>query len=186
VGRARRLSRDADARERRRAVLALPASLRSLADTLAAADGLVGAAEREAAGIATELDGPEMEALRLALGAGGTGKGTAGTTRGTIGITKDLERRQKARATRAQRDALDRALVDLAGFYRDVLVLQFGAGVPLAHPDVTEQAAAVAATLTPAGTLARLEAILACRTELEQNVKPRFAVGALALALRGQ
>ncbi|MBI1759602.1 MAG: DNA polymerase III subunit delta' [Actinobacteria bacterium] len=185
VGRARRLARDADARDRRGAVLALPASLRSLADTLAAADGLVGAAEREAGAIAAELDGPEAAALRVALGAGGTGKGTAGTARGTVGVTKDLERRQKARATRAQRDALDRALIDLAGFYRDVLVTQFGARVPMAHPDVVDQVVAVAAGLSPAGALARLEAVLACRTELELNVKPRVAVEALTMALRG-
>ena len=61
--------------------------------------------------------------LETALGAGGTGKGAAGAFRGAAGAMKDLERRQKSRATRLKRDALDRALVDLAGFYRDVLAL---------------------------------------------------------------
>ena len=42
--------------------------------------------------------------------------------RGAAGQLKELEKKQKSRATRSQRDALDRALVDLAGFYRDVLV----------------------------------------------------------------
>ena len=45
---------------------------------------------------------------------------------------KDLEDRQKSRATRLKRDALDRALLDLAAFYRDVLVVQLGADVDLA------------------------------------------------------
>jgi len=184
VGRARRLARDAAARERRRAVLSVPASLRSLADCLAAADGLVGAAEDEARVLAIELDGPETEALKIALGAGGTGKGTAAATRGMAGAVKELERRQKSRATRAQRDALDRALVDLAGFYRDVLAVQFGARVPLAHPDFAADVRAVASALSPEGALVRLDAVLACRTELELNVKPRIAVEALAVALR--
>ena len=34
---------------------------------------------------------------------------------------KELEDRQKSRATRIKRDALDLALLDLAAFYRDVL-----------------------------------------------------------------
>ena len=45
---------------------------------------------------------------------------------------KDLEDRQKSRATRLKRDALDRALLDLAAFYRDVLAVQVGARVELA------------------------------------------------------
>lgn len=185
VGRARRLATDADAQRRRRAVLSVPASLRTLADCLAAADGLVSAAEEEARVLAAELDGPETEALKVALGAGGTGKGTAAAARGTAGAVKELERRQKSRSTRAQRDALDRALVDLAGFYRDVLAVQFGARVPAAHPDFDGEVRTVAGGLSPVGTLARLEAVLACRTELELNVKPRIAVEALVVALRG-
>src|SRR5262249_57308892 len=97
--------------------------------------GLVSAAEAEAAAISAELDGPEVEKLKLALGAGGTGKGTAGVTRGTAGAVKELERRQKSRATRTQRDALDRALIDLARFYRGLLAVQFRAAGPMSHPD---------------------------------------------------
>ena len=42
---------------------------------------------------------------------------------------KELEDRQKRRATRTQRDSLDLALTDLTGFYRDVLALQLGSSV---------------------------------------------------------
>jgi DNA polymerase III subunit delta' len=184
VGRARRLAVDPDARARRSAVLSLPASLRSLSAALLAADGLVTAAEDEAKAISGGLDGPEEEALRLALGAGGTGKGAAAAARGSAGALKDLERRQRSRATRTQRDALDRALIDLAGFYRDVLAVQFGSGVPAAHPDFEDEVRTVAGSMTPAQALTKLDAILACRTELELNVKPRIAVDALAAALR--
>ena len=184
VGRSRRLARDPDARERRAAVLSIPASLRSLGACLAAADDLVGAAEQEATARSAELDEPELEALQTALGAGGTGKGAASAARGMTGAIRDLERRQKSRSTRAQRDALDRALVDLASFYRDVLVLHSGADVPPAHPDFADDVAAVAAQLGPADVLRRLDAVLACREAIDLNVKPRIAVEAMTAALR--
>jgi DNA polymerase-3 subunit delta' len=184
VGRARRLARDEAAREHRATVLAIPRSLTSLAACLAAADQLVGAAEDEAAALSADLDAGETEALQIALGAGGTGKGTAGVARGTTGALRELEKRQRSRATRTQRDALDRALVDLAGFYRDVLLVQTRSPVPPAHPDFADDARGVAAQLEPAQVLQRLDAVLACREELELNVKPRIAVEALTAALR--
>jgi len=178
------LARDADARGRRAEVLAIPASLTSLRACLAAADHLVGAAEAEAAAMSEELDSDETEALQTALGAGGTGKGTATLARGTAGAIKELERRQKSRATRTQRDALDRALVDLAAFYRDVLLVQARCDVAPAHPDFGEDVRAVALRLGSAGALRRLDAVLACRDALELNVKPRIAVEAMTAALR--
>ncbi|HEX5494412.1 MAG TPA: DNA polymerase III subunit delta' [Mycobacteriales bacterium] len=184
VGRARRLARDPQARQRRQAVLSIPASLTGLAACFAAADELVRAAEAEAKALSDELDGPEKDALKIALGGGGTGKGTAGAARGTAGAVKEMERRQKSRATRAQRDALDRALVDLAGCYRDVLACQFGADVAPAHPDMAAEVRRLAGLLTPESVLHRLDAVLACRRALELNVKPRIAVEAMTVALR--
>jgi len=184
VGRSRRLAHDADARARRAEVLAIPASLTSLAACLAAADHLVGAAEAEAAAITVERDAGEAEALQTALGAGGTGKGAAAASRGATAAVRELERRQRSRATRTQRDALDRALVDLAAFYRDVLLRQAGAAVAPAHPDFADDVTAVARLITPGGALQRLDAVLACREAVELNVKPRVAVEAMTAALR--
>jgi DNA polymerase-3 subunit delta' len=184
VGRSRRLARDADARGRRGQVLAIPASLTSLQACLEAADQLVGAAEAEAAALSAELDSSETESLQVALGAGGTGKGVAASVRGSAGALRELEKRQKSRATRAQRDALDRALVDLAAFYRDVLVRQAGSDIAPAHPDLADDVATVAGRISSAGALRRLDAILACREALELNVKPRIAVEAMTAALR--
>ena len=184
VGRSRRLAHDADARARRAEVLAIPASLTSLAACLAAADHLVGAAEAEAAANTVERDAGEAEALQTALGAGGTGKGAAAVSRGATAAVRELERRQRSRATRTQRDALDRALVDLAAFYRDVLLRQAGAAVAPAHPDFADDVTAVARRITPGGALQRLDAVLACREAVELNVKPRVAVEAMTAALR--
>jgi DNA polymerase III subunit delta' len=183
VGRARRLARDPDARDRRAAVLAIPRRLTGIGACFDAANALIAAAEAEAASATAELDTKERSEMETALGAGGTGRGASGAIRGAAGVLKDLERRQKSRATRTQRDALDRALVDLAGFYRDVLAMILGAPVASVHSDVAEAAAQAAARWTAEGTLRRLEAVLACRGAIEENVKPRIAVESMMLAL---
>lgn len=187
VGRARRLARDEAAREHRANVLAIPASLTSLAACMRAAERLLAAAEAEKAALAAELDAEETSALETALGVGGTGKGTAAAGRAATAALKDLAKRQKDRGTRTLRDTLDRALVDLAGFYRDVLLVHAGADESLAaraHPDFDDDVRAVALRVPPAGVLQRLDAVLACREALEQNVKPLIALEAMTAALR--
>ena len=183
VGRARRLARDPAARSRREAVLAVPRRLTGVGACFDAASALIEAAEAEAAVAVSEVDTAERTALETALGAGGTGRGASGAIRGGAGALRDLERRQKSRATRSQRDALDRALVDLAGFYRDVLVRCLAAPVAPVHADATSTVDAAAERWTPEAALRRLEAILACRDAIEQNVKPRIAVEAMMLTL---
>ncbi|HYN95610.1 MAG TPA: DNA polymerase III subunit delta' [Pilimelia sp.] len=183
VGRARRLARDPEARQRREAVLSVPKRLTGIGACFDAAARLIEAAEAEAAAAVAELDAKERSGLETALGAGGTGRGAAGAFRGAAGQVKDLERRQKSRATRAQRDALDRALGDLAGFYRDVLAVQFGAPVAAVHADAAPTATAAAANWPAESTLRRLAAVLACRDAIEANVKPRIAVEAMMLSL---
>jgi len=183
VGRARRLARDPQARTTREAVLAVPRKLTGVGACFDAAQALIEAAEAEAVAVTGDLAEREREELKTALGAGGTGRGAANAARGTAGQLKELERRQKSRATRAQRDALDRALVDLAGFYRDVLMLRLGAPVPLVHEDAAETSRAAARKWTPEETLRRIDAVLACREAIEVNVKPRIAVESMMLAL---
>ncbi|NUT54344.1 MAG: DNA polymerase III subunit delta', partial [Saccharothrix sp.] len=184
VGRARRLATDEQSRARREAVLRIPMALRRPADIFTCADQLVAAAEGDALTANEGRDQAEREALETAMGAGGTGKGTAAATRGAKGALKDLEKRQKSRATRTQRDSLDQALVDLASFYRDVLVTATGATAVLNHPDRAEDARSAASSWTPESTLRRLEAVLDCRTALELNVKPRIAVEAMLTTLQ--
>jgi DNA polymerase-3 subunit delta' len=183
VGRARRLARDDKARERRSAVLAVPRQLTGIGACFDAASSLIAAAEAEAEASTAGTDAAERAAMETALGAGGTGKGAAGAARGMAGQLKELERRQKMRATRAQRDALDRALLDLAGFYRDVLALQWSAPIRPVHGDVSAVATAAAQKWRPESTLRRLESVLECRIAIDANVKPRIAVEAMMLRL---
>ncbi|MET8147361.1 DNA polymerase III subunit delta' [Actinoplanes sp. NPDC049668] len=183
VGRAKRLANDPEARGRREAVLAVPRRLTGVGACFDAASALIEAAEAEAATAFTESNTAERTALEQALGAGGTGRGAAGAMRGAAGQLKELEKRQKSRATRSQRDALDRALVDLAGFYRDVLVTNLRAPVAVVHTDTAGASSAAAGKWTAESTLRRLEAVLACRDAIELNVKPRIAVEAMMLNL---
>jgi DNA polymerase-3 subunit delta' len=185
IGRARRLATDEDARRERRDVLALPRSLNTVGQALNAAKDLVDAAKEEADQLAATRDVAEREALSTALGGGATGKGYSGSApKGGAGALKELERTQKSRATRTQRDALDRALIDLAAFYRDVLALQLATGSVPVHADLAEQAATIAHGSPPEATLHRIDAVLACRNAIAANVAPQLAVEAMALALR--
>ena len=185
IGRARRLATDEEARRERLDVLALPRSLGGVGAALTAARDLVDAAQAESARLTSGRDEREKESLSTALGAGATGKGyTGGTPKGGAGALKELEKRQKSRGTRTQRDALDRALIDLAAFYRDVLQVQLGTGADLVHVDLAEQAATIARATTPESTLRRIDAVLACREAVDANVAPLLAVEAMALSLR--
>lgn len=180
IERARRLAVDEQARRRREEVLAVPRRLTSVGPAVAAAEALVKAAEEEAKATTEELNESETAALRQALGESAKGR----MPRGTAGALKELEDRQKSRATRVKRDALDRALLDLAYYYRDVLVLQLGAGSELVNADRADELRAAAAAGTPETTIRRLDAIMECRERLDANVNPLLAVEALTLALR--
>jgi len=187
IGRARRLATDSGAAARRAAVLKVPVQATSLGPALAAAASLVKTAEDEAKSVTEQLDEPEREALRRAYGEGSTGKGVAKAMRGMAGAMKDLEDRQKSRATRVKRDTLDGALLDLAGFYRDVLMVQFGADVAadveLANADRADDVRRVASSSVREGTLRRIQAIMRCRERLTLNVAPLLAVEEMAISL---
>ncbi|MEI4272584.1 DNA polymerase III subunit delta' [Klenkia sp. LSe6-5] len=188
IGRARRLARDDTARTARAAVLDVPLSLTSLAACLQAADGLVGTAAAESAAATSAADAAETEAVKASLGVGARGPGVAAASRGA-GQLKELEKQQKSRATRIGRDTLDRALVDLAAFYRDAMLIAGVRGdltrVPhLNHPDRSADALDLARKVGAEGALRRIDAILAARTALEQAVKPQIAIEAMCVALR--
>ncbi|MFI0914946.1 MULTISPECIES: DNA polymerase III subunit delta' [Streptomyces] len=182
IGRARRLATDERARARRAAVLKMPLRVADMGGCLKAAQELIDAAAEDAKQVAEEVDTKETEELRAALGAAA---GTGGRLpRGTAGAMKELQDRQKRRATRTQRDSLDLALTDLTGFYRDVLAIQLGSRVELANDDARDALERVARGSGPEATLRRIEAITACRQALDRNVAPLLAVEAMAVALR--
>jgi DNA polymerase III subunit delta' len=184
IGRARRLATDEGARQRRQTVLRIPLGLRRAADVFTCADQLISNSEADASTESKARDEDERSELRTAMGGDGIGKGVAGAKRSAEAAVKALEKRQKSRATRTQRDTLDLALIDLAGFYRDVLITASRSGASLTHPDHASEVAQAAAEWTPDSTLRRLEAVLTCRQSIDWNVKPRIAVEAMVTTLR--
>ena len=184
IGRAKRLATDPAAVAQREKALGLARAATRDSTAYAAAEELVKSADAAAKAISAELDEPEVEELKTALGAGGTGKGTARAPRGSAGALKELEKRQKSRATRVGRDVLDRALVDLAALFRDALVTSMGAQVTAMHPDKAENLVApMAGFASPEQLLRCLEAVLECREVLDYNVKPKFAVDAMVATI---
>lgn len=181
IGRARRLATDVDAARRRREVLRLPSQIGTVGGCFTAADNLVSAARDEATALSALLDTEERDALKQALGDVG-GRGVT-RPKGAAGALSELERRQRSRATRTQRDALDRALLDLAAYYRDVLVVQLEAAVELVNGDLRPSVARIAEATSPEATLRRIDAVLACREAIAANVAPLLAVEAMALSL---
>jgi DNA polymerase-3 subunit delta' len=180
IGRAKRLATDEEARLRRHAVLNLPLSLANLSSALESAAALVDAATAEATEITAPLDAQEVEDTRRALG---VGQGTRQPP-GAAAVLKELAVEQKRRATRSRRDAIDRALVDLASFYRDVLAVQAGAAIELVNDEMREAVTSVARGSTPEATLRCIDAVLAARTAIDANVAPLLAVEAMTVALR--
>ncbi|MEU0521273.1 DNA polymerase III subunit delta' [Streptosporangium sp. NPDC006007] len=185
IDRARRLALDEDARKRRDAVLSIPRSLTGVGECVLAAERLVKTAEEEAAAVTSLLNESEISELRQIYGEGSSGKGlNKGLIRGGAGALKELEERQKSRATRTKRDVIDGALLDLVAFYRDVLAVQFGAPVELANEDRRAELNGLATSSTPEDTLRRIDAIMRCRVRLSANVNPQMAVEAMTISLR--
>jgi DNA polymerase III subunit delta' len=180
IGRARRLALDEDARLRRTAVLRLPLSLGELSAALRAAGDLVDAATAEATEQAATRAAAEADEMRRGLGVATGNRQPAGAA----AQLKELESEQKKLATRTKRDSLDRALVDLAGFYRDVLAVQARADVELVNDEMRDAVTGIARASTPESTLRRIDAILAARTAIDVNVAPLLAVEAMTVALR--
>jgi len=179
VGRARALARSEPARDRRAAILKIPFRLEGLSACLNAADTLVKTAAEEAAAATVDLDAQERTNLEEALGFGTKGA----RPRQAAAALKDLEDQQKARAKRLQRDAIDRALTELTGFYRDLLAVQTGAGATLINDELATEIAVLARKSTPEATLVKIDALLGCRESLEGNVAPLLAVESTLISL---
>jgi DNA polymerase-3 subunit delta' len=182
VGLARRLARDPGARERRARVLDVARRIRGVGDAVLAANELVEVAKAESKAATEERDAQERAELMRALGVG-EGETLPPRLRSQL---KQLEDDQKRRATRRQRDVLDRAMVDLLSLYRDVLVVQLGAEVELVNAAEAGLVRTLAADSTPEQTIRRMDAIGTARERLEGNVAPLLALEAMAIALRPQ
>lgn len=181
IGRARALAVDEAVRIRRREVLRMPTQLNDLGSCMTCAANLVEAATEEAQPRSDALDAKELADLELTYGAGNKGFRSSGYA----AARKELERNQKLRGKRLVRDALDRALLDLASFYRDVLALQLLSTGALVNQEMEREVASMARSTTGEASAQRLESIFATREALEGEVAPALALESLMISLRG-
>ena len=179
IGVARRLAADADARHRRDTIVRLPLRLRGVADAVTAAGELVDISNADAAAASEQRNEAEREALLIALGAPEKGA-MPPAIRSQL---KRLEEDQKRRAKRSLSDSLDRVLIDLSTFFRDVLTVQLGTGTELINEYLRPDLTSYAERSTPEQTLGRMDAIAQARQRLGTNVAPVLAMEAMAVSL---
>ena len=180
IGRARYLAKNEDVRNTRSTIMKLPVSLQGVSSAFAAAQTLVDLATQQATQAAELRNEKETEDLALAYGKGATGRGMA--TGGSKAI-KELEKEQKTRQTRMIRDGLDSALLDIATFYRDVMMVQAGNNDALINKELETQINEIATKTNPQNTIKKINAIMQARTNLGHNAAPLLTVEALMCTL---
>ena len=180
IGRAKYLATNENVRSNRAAIMRLPIQLNSLAAAFKAAQHLVDIATNEANTASEARDEKEVNALQEAYGKGATGRGMA---TGAAKAVKELEKEQKSRATRMVRDSIDGALLDIATFYRDVMMVQAGNDEAIINTDMRDEIIKYASTHPSHTTIDKMSAIMAARVNLAHNAAPLLTCEALMCRL---
>lgn len=181
IGLARRLSRDDGARTRRHDILTLATRMRTVGDAVNAAAVIASIADEDGAADSAERDAAERTRLLETLGADPGARTQPPHIRSQI---TQLEKEQKARATRFARDTVDRALIDLLSLYRDALVRSAGAPVDLVNADHARLVEQIRSSMSPEQILGAMDAIGTARERISANVPPLLALEAMAISLR--
>jgi DNA polymerase-3 subunit delta' len=180
IGRARHFATHESVQRNRKIIMQIPMQLNSLSAALQAAQTLVELATKDAEAQSEMRDEEEIQQLQEAYGKGATGRGMAS---GASKAVKELEKEQKARATRLVRDSIDAALLDLATFYRDVLLIQSGSPDSLINSDLQTEIVQQAKGSVPKSTVLKIDSILKSRSQLTQNSAPLSTCEALMCEL---
>jgi DNA polymerase-3 subunit delta' len=180
IGRAKYLATNESVRGNRKTIMQLPFELGSLVAAFQAAQTLVDLATTEANASSDERDEKEVEKLQEAYGKGATGRGMA---TGGAKAVKELEKDQKSRATRMVRDSIDGALLDIATFYRDVMIVQSGNTDSMINTDMREQIEIYATNSPSHSTINKINAIMEARENLARNSAPLVTCEALMCQL---
>jgi DNA polymerase-3 subunit delta' len=180
IGRAKYLALNESVRSTRTTIMNLPLQLNSLAAAFKAGQTLVDLATNQANESAGARDEREIAALQEAYGKGATGRGMA---TGAAKAVKELEKEQKSRATRMVRDSIDGALLDIATFYRDVMMVQSGSVEAIINTDMADAIHAYAAKHPKHTTVDKMSAIMDARISLSHNAAPLLTCEALMCRL---
>lgn len=182
IGVARHLATDPAAREYRNLVLSIPGRLRSVGDAVHLAGELEKAAKERSTSATEERDATERATLLRESGLE-PGKPVPAVVRSQV---RALEEAQKRRARRAVLDTIDRALIDLLSYYRDVLTVQLGSDVDLINTTRADAVREHAGATTQEASLRAMEAITHTRARFAEftSIAPLLALEALFIRLR--
>lgn len=180
IGRARYLAKNESVRNTRSTIMKLPIQVKDIASAFKGAQTLVELASAQANNEAEDRNQGEIDDLSIAWGKGATGRGMA--TGGSKAL-KELEKEQKTRSTRMVRDGLDAALLDIATFYRDVMMVQAGNFDALINKEMQAEIQAMATTTKPTAIVAKIGAIMEARRNLGHNAAPLLTIEALMCSL---
>jgi DNA polymerase-3 subunit delta' len=158
----------------------LPLTLKGISSAFAAAQTLIDLATEQANSESEERNQSEIDDLSLAYGKGATGRGMA---TGASKAIKELEKEQKTRSTRMVRDGLDAALLDIATFYRDVMMVQAGSNDSLINKELEHQITTYAHNTKAHTTINKINAIMSARINLNHNAAPLLTIEALMCVL---
>jgi len=178
IGRARFIATNTEAQSMRKAILSLPLALKDIDSCFEAAKILLDLAENQAEAERADDEVRELKELQDAYQ--GTGRGLIADGAKAI---KDLEKEQKSIKTRAIRDNIDGALLDITTLYRDVLVYQ-SKSLEILNIDFESEISIYTRTTSAKRTIQQMEALLEARTNLARNAAPLATLEALFCALK--
>ncbi len=127
----------------------------------------------------SSVEDARLDELLRSLGLEAGEKVPRGFQKIVADFRKELERQGK----RVERDGIDRVMIDLLSLYRDFLIVQYSAQVPLVNSDFEEEIRAAATKSGPDQSLRRVEAISLARERLRGNVTPLLALEAMMVSL---
>jgi DNA polymerase III subunit delta' len=181
IGRAKALALDEATRSRRRELVLLPPRLTSLGACMTAAANLVSIADDEAKAQTERIFEKETADLEVLYGS----ERRTRSTRSAKAAERDLAEQQKGRLRRQVLDAVDGSLTELLSVYRDVLVVQTGAGGHLVNEEQRTDVEELARRTTPEETLHRIDAVYEARRQMmEFNVPPLLALESMMVSLK--
>lgn len=184
LGRARALAIDEQARLKRSEILDIPTRLSTVSSCYEIANTIVANANAEADRAIAPMEQQDEQDVRMAFGEGAEGKGFKSIDRAIKSELKSLEKRFKDRRRRMVADAYDRILLDLTGYYRDIMVIQSGSQVGLINEELRPALERIAGQDETSQTLQRIDAIREARDQLISNVAPLAVFEALLVTLR--
>jgi len=166
IGIARHLATNEESRKSRLTTLKIPLMVRDVSTARAESDS-------------KNRNELELASLKQAWGSTGS-KLIAGGAK----VIKDLEKEQKIRSTRFVRDYLDRALLDLAVFYRDVLLFQSNLKTLITNTDSLDTITKCANSNPLGKSLQVIQSIFVTRENLARNAAPLLALEALMCKIK--